>query len=226
MNPHRREVAEIRGKPEAERLVISGTGRAGTTFLVRVLTYLGFDTGYQDAEDGYDPNVRAGMETHPRPGMTPEQIGSLPYVVKDPQLCLFLPAVLDTTAFRVRRLIIPVRDLGEASASRVQRGRFGAPRSLLWLSERGRPEVFLPQGVPRAGEALLALQRSKLAEFLGEIVATAVTRGIRYVLIPSDVIFNQPSRLFILLEEDLPGTSMAEFLVAHARISEMQREGR
>ena len=46
------------------KLVITGTGRAGTTFLVQLLTELGLDTGYAPgggSEDYYE-HCSAGME--------------------------------------------------------------------------------------------------------------------------------------------------------------------
>jgi hypothetical protein len=217
---------DVRGDPEAGRLVISGTGRAGTTFLVRLLTHVGFDTGFADASDGYDPAIRAGMEIHPRPGDPPERIALLPYVVKDPQLCLYLAGVLDTTPLRIRRLIVPVRPLDEAAASRVHRGRLGHPRDLLWLAESTRPDVLRPPGALPRGDALVALQRAKLAEYLGELVALAVTRRIPHLLLDSKILFENPTRLYIMLEEDIPGVAIGEFLVAHRDVTAMYTEGR
>jgi hypothetical protein len=43
-------------------VIISGTGRAGTTFLVQLLTELGLDTGFPDAHSQIFPNCNAGME--------------------------------------------------------------------------------------------------------------------------------------------------------------------
>ena len=56
----------IAKKPDRRgRILISGTGRAGTTFLVQLLTELGLDTGYSDPERvamTYSEQARAGLE--------------------------------------------------------------------------------------------------------------------------------------------------------------------
>lgn len=46
----------------SNQVIISGTGRAGTTFLIQLLTCLGFDTGFANVEAAIDPNCNAGME--------------------------------------------------------------------------------------------------------------------------------------------------------------------
>ena len=71
------------------KLIITGTGRAGTTFLVRLLGELGLDTGYHppDWQKNFYAHSQAGLErdlTDPRG----------PYVVKNPALCTELPALI------------------------------------------------------------------------------------------------------------------------------------
>ena len=45
------------------KIVITGTGRAGTTLLVRILDALGLDTGIESGKlSPYMPGVRAGLE--------------------------------------------------------------------------------------------------------------------------------------------------------------------
>ena len=72
-------------------LIISGTGRAGTTFLVQLLTELGLDTGFKDAFSEFHANCNAGMEWNLRRE-------DAPYVVKSPELCEYLDEVLKTSA--------------------------------------------------------------------------------------------------------------------------------
>lgn len=95
-------------------LVISGTGRAGTTFLVEWLRECGLDVGDFRPED-YHPEARAGYERRlVGPG--------LPYVVKDPWLWTYLDDV-DLEVTPIQRLVLPVRDLTQAAVSRVRRER-------------------------------------------------------------------------------------------------------
>lgn len=104
--------AEPRGK-----LIITGTGRAGTTLLVRILTRLDLDTGFNvrdlhavEAEIG-----RAGLERT----INAETAGALPEIVKSPYLTELLERVISNGWFAVDHAIVPFRDLYEAAGSRA-----------------------------------------------------------------------------------------------------------
>ena len=165
------------------RILIAGPGRAGTTFLVQVLTELGADTGYRSADDpAFRRDVLAGMERHPRPGDDPTQWNSLPLVVKDPRLSLCLGELVDA-GFAVRAVVAPVRDLRGAALSRRQCG-------LEWYFDRENFEELVDRlatirivtNAEIRGNsvevAATTIQREKLAEALGELVAAAIVRGI------------------------------------------------
>ena len=92
-------------------VVISGTGRAGTTFLVQLLTNLGLDTGYRADEIALSPLARAGLELDIR-GAT------APYIVKNPHICDLAEEVL-ASSVRIEHAIIPVRQFAAAAASRA-----------------------------------------------------------------------------------------------------------
>ncbi len=112
--------AEERGPGDHTRgkIVIAGTGRAGTTLLVQVLTDLGLDTGF-DRSAPIDQKVHAGLERSP--------IGpSAPWIVKSPQLSRTLGQLLDDGVVRVDHVIIPIRDLDVAAASRVRNTNYGS----------------------------------------------------------------------------------------------------
>lgn len=99
-------------------VIITGTGRAGTTFLVELLTELGLDTGFHkdDLQGEIDPIARAGLEYDVRdPGA--------PYIVKKPSFCMHAGDVLKDDGIVIDRVILPVRNLQDAAESRrrVQR---------------------------------------------------------------------------------------------------------
>src|SRR2546423_547805 len=107
----RRTVYGEIGDMMKRHLIISGTGRAGTTFLVQLLTKLGLDTGFPDAQSEIYPNCHAGMEwdlAHP----------DAPYVVKNPTLCEHLEQVLQSRKVVIDHAILPVRDLYSVAESR------------------------------------------------------------------------------------------------------------
>lgn len=111
------------------KLIISGTGRAGTTFLVRLLTELGFDTGFsaQTWHNSYDEHCHAGLEHS-----LDDPKG--PYIIKNPALSAELPTLLQRNRqLAIDHAIIPIRDLDSASRSRVRNGR-DVPGGL-WLTD-------------------------------------------------------------------------------------------
>jgi hypothetical protein len=92
-------------------IFISGTGRAGTTYLIQLFSELGFDTGkWSDAD--YFPLARAGLE---------RQIfdTNIPKVAKTPYLCDHVDEAL-AAGIKIGHVIIPIRKISDAAASRIQ----------------------------------------------------------------------------------------------------------
>jgi len=113
-----REVRAVSGTRDRRgnddgHILITGTGRAGTTLLVQYFTALSFDTGFDldEARTKVDPISKAGLE---------HQLSRvrLPYVSKSPQYANRLGEVLDNGELAVRACVIPVRQLEDAAASR------------------------------------------------------------------------------------------------------------
>lgn len=92
-------------------VVISGTGRARTTYLVELLTELGLDTAADRLR--YSRGARAGLEYDVR---RPDA----PYIVKAPMFCQIVDEVLADPDICIERVIVPVRDLKAASDSRIR----------------------------------------------------------------------------------------------------------
>ncbi len=135
------------------KILITGTGRAGTTLLVRVLTDLGLDTGF-DAESRINEAARAGLE---------KQLDApdAPRIVKSPNVIRRLPAILAAGTVELEHVIIPIRDLDVAAASRVRMTKYGSN-----LHTRGG--LLGTRFANRQSEALAVLQYQlmlTLAEF-------------------------------------------------------------
>ena len=96
---------------DRSHVIISGTGRAGTTFLVQLLTRLGLDTGYQADTIEVSLLARAGLEMDI---LAP----TAPYIVKSPNLCDLVEEVL-ASSVRIEHAIIPIRQFDAAAASRA-----------------------------------------------------------------------------------------------------------
>lgn len=92
-------------------VVITGTGRAGTTFLVQLLTKLGLDTGFTLASMHTNAVARAGLEYDLRHD-------NAPFVVKSPWFCDYAEEVLRRKDIVIEHVFIPMRDLRGAAESR------------------------------------------------------------------------------------------------------------
>jgi hypothetical protein len=100
-------------RPKRHHAVIAGTGRAGTSFLVRFLEHCGLDTASQDVP--INARARAGLEH----SLFDDDA---PYVVKDPWLFAYCDQV-DRRAIDIDVLLVPIRELMAASTSRVLQER-------------------------------------------------------------------------------------------------------
>jgi hypothetical protein len=128
------------GSPVIQRpthhLLIAGTGRAGTSFLVRYLTELGLDTTLSRAGEAgvfWDSSANADLE---------EQItGSgehLPYVVKSPWIGEQIEQILSDPRLSVDAILIPVRNLVEAATSRSILEMRGIHERAPWMADLDR----------------------------------------------------------------------------------------
>ncbi|MBT2336881.1 hypothetical protein J7E49_23620 [Variovorax paradoxus] len=96
-------------------LMIAGTGRAGTTFLVQYLAACGLDThlARHPAANTYNEDANAGLED------LPFDNPDLPYVVKSPWLYAYATRLLADPSIVLDAVIFPMRSIVEASTSRV-----------------------------------------------------------------------------------------------------------
>lgn len=98
-------------------LLIAGTGRAGTSALVKYFTALGLETHvskHKSTAAWYEP-AQAGLEDLPVSTITRD----LPYVVKSPWSYQLIDEILADPQIELDAIVIPVRDLVEAAASRT-----------------------------------------------------------------------------------------------------------
>jgi len=103
-------------------LLIGGTGRAGTTFLVEYLAACGLETHLaKNPNPFYDEDANAGLED--------SSFGDAnqPYVLKSPWMYQYVKRLLNDSDIAVDGVIIPMRGIVEAATSRVVnelRGRY------------------------------------------------------------------------------------------------------
>lgn len=133
-------------QPKRRHLLIAGTGRAGTSFLVRFLTELGLETHISRfGENPWDQTAQAGLEDLP----VAAGLENLPHVFKTPWAYQFIEQMLADPAVELEAVIIPMRDLVEAAASRsiveLQAIHGQAP----WMARFGR--TWEDWGVTKGG---------------------------------------------------------------------------
>lgn len=185
-----------------KHILITGTGRAGTTLLVQILTRLGFDTGLSstEAEARIDPIARAGLEQDLR------RPDTLPHVVKVPGRADELKALLGEGRLDIEAGIIPMRDLFSAAESR---------RNVYALaSKAGKNPLKHPGSLWKTREP--AEQESQLAlQFYGCVEAIVATgRPLYFLQFPRFA--NDPAYLWTALQPLFQAHGYDERQVAEA----------
>ena len=96
-----------------EKILITGTGRCGTTFLIKLFSFLDFNTGY--TRDNYktfiSSNCNSGME---------RSYNENYYILKNPNIMRNIHEILKDKSVIIKTIIIPIRDLKMSAISRVK----------------------------------------------------------------------------------------------------------
>lgn len=124
-------------------VLITGVGRAGTTFLIELLTHLGLDTGFTEEtlKKKKEPRGRAGLETqHIR--------FDSPYIIKSPWFIDVMDTLLESDLYHIDHVFIPVRDLYSAAESRRAVSAGGGGGGAIWYTnsmKKGDQEKVLAE---------------------------------------------------------------------------------
>ena len=104
------------------KIVITGPGRSGTTLLMQMLSYLGFDTGFGVGE-GISEETRGGNEIYTSSTIEDHEfkrtLREAHNVVKSPALSLLLKEILRKKLIPVKLVIMPLRDMDACTSSRM-----------------------------------------------------------------------------------------------------------
>ncbi len=185
---------------EKHHLLISGTGRAGTTFLMQLLTKLGLDTGFSSTTEDVHSSCNAGMEWN----IDDIFRGRAPYVVKNPALCEHIDEILETPGIAVDCMLIPIRNLYESAESRRKNFRESGNRKALgalWLTKNPKK------------------QEQALAVYFHHLVYSLTKHDIPMVLLQFPRIVKDPEYLYGKLSHCLSGRTYEEFLRAFKDVS-------
>lgn len=210
----------LRADAEGRRhLIIAGSGRAGTTFLVQVLTACGLETELsRNPRTGYDPEAQAGLESDPL------SVPDCPYVIKSPWAYQFVDQFLADPGVRLDGAILPVRDLREAVTSRIalELGSLYARPGTASLEAPWREFGTVPGGVTYSLEPL------DQARILGHAFHTLVERlldhDVPLCLIKFPRFAQDPDYLYDKLRPFLPeGLDRAGFGRALAGVADAEK---
>jgi len=183
----------------SHHIIITGTGRAGTTFLVQLLTSLGLDTGFSGSPQAIDPNCNAGLEWDLREP-------NAPYIVKSPWLCDYLDELLEQSEIVIDHAILPVRDLFAAAESR---------RSVANRTESNIARTDIPGGLWHTTNP--AEQEAVLTHQLYKIIHTLVKRDIPLTFLYFPRLIHDPRYVHQKLEFLFSDLSYGRFLESFQR---------
>jgi len=96
-----------------EKILITGTGRCGTTFLIKLFSFLDFNTGY--TKENYKlsiySNCNSGME---------RKYNDNYYILKNPSFMSDIEQILKDTSVIIKSVVIPIRNLKDSAKSRIK----------------------------------------------------------------------------------------------------------
>jgi len=198
-------------------IYIAGTGRAGTSFLVRFLTEAGLETTLSRRKDMafWDERAQAGLEE------SPGAISSndLPYIVKSPALHL-VAGQLAAAPESVRAVIIPVRELGTSAASRTIVQHQAAQSAHPWLATLDGP---WEENFGAAGGAIFSAHPLDQARILAvgfhRLVETLVRHDIPMIFLNFPRLATDPDYLFDKLGPVFPAMTRESTHAALARLA-------
>ncbi len=190
--------------PWTDKLVVTGTGRCGTTLIMRLLTAMKEDTGYTSHRHSLHDESHAGMERVGTRDMSPEKIARLPKIIKDPRLSIHLSemAARGDAPGHVFWCFRPLDQVAES--------RFASNRP--WFPDDRLADL---SKVPRRAWpkwATLHNQHKIMAEVAGHLVGALLEHKIQHTvaIFPEDML--DPTRLWRVLCGSQRRGSIAEFL--------------
>jgi hypothetical protein len=188
------------------KVLITGTGRCGTTFLIKLFTFLGYDTGYtvENYKDSIFTNCNSGME---------RAYNEKPYILKNPNFMENIEKIVNDKSINIRYVIMPIRDLEESAKSREEISK--------------KPGILINNTKP--GGLWNANNKEEQIEYYKKIINNymAVTKkyNIKTIFIKFKEMINNPNYLYkklfpILLEKAI---NINTFTIVYKKTSETSK---
>jgi len=96
-----------------EKIYITGTGRCGTTFLIKLFSFLKFDTGFtkENYMNSINKICNSGME---------KKYNDKFRIIKNPRIIHDISYILRDSNIKISTIIIPIRNYKMSAISRVK----------------------------------------------------------------------------------------------------------
>ena len=192
-------------------VVITGTGRCGTSFLVELLSNLGLDTGFapENIEKFKSKLARAGLEHDIR---NP----NAPYIVKTPWFCDYADEVVARDDIQIDHVFIPMRDLKAAAESR----RFVTASAVrkMPLLKRIRFNLF-PKHIDGGVTVSAGQQETELLRQVYDLTLALSKTMIPVTLMRFPQIVEDASYLFQKLQPILDDITFPEFETTFTKVA-------
>lgn len=204
-------------------LLIAGTGRSGTSFLVKYFTGLGLDThlSRNPSNTSWNEEANAGLEDIPLTAIHQ----NLPYVIKTPWLYQFVDQVLSEKNIKLDAVIIPVRDLTEAAASRTILEMKSIFKNIPWMQEMDdtwESFAYTPGGVIFSLDPLD--QARLLATDFHHLIHKLVKADIPIVFLEFPKFIDDGNYLFHKIKHLLPAHAQTiDFKKIHNELSDLSK---
>jgi len=198
-----------------KQIVITGTGRAGTTFLVELLTGLGLDTGFKIEQISGLKNeiAQAGLE---------HQVGleSSPYIVKDPSFSEYAHTVFANANVDIEHIFIPIRDVELVASSRRKNDK-DQWKSLSLNNKINffRKPWLLQGGLIGTRSRKKGVQESVLMQRLYNLLLESAQYHVPVTFIAFPDLVHRPDFLYSKLAPILQSVSYSDFLSVFEKVA-------
>jgi hypothetical protein len=195
-------------------IIIAGTGRSGTTFLVQLFTELGLDTGFskEDYPTKIDQISHGGLEH----SLDDADFEKLPRVIKSPYFYRFADKVLNDPTILIEHVFIPVRKLEDAALSRVRVQKIGEEKVGSTLSGD-----TVAGGL--TGTSTSSNQEIVLGRQLTSLIKSVAKSGKPHTFLPFPTMVHNPDYLYAAVKFLIPNTSLEVFLEIFQRIVDLSK---
>ncbi len=202
----------MKQKPLRDRVLISGTGRCGTSYLTQLLTAVGESTGFDGPFDRYYSQNMAGQELIIPTDTDDEYLERYEKfnIIKDPRLCFTLNTLLSADKISVNHIYVMIRDIHSASLSRVK-------SDLLWGAD----------GFGDNDDSKIIRQTAFMYEAFGSLMETIVMNDLPHTFIKFPLCTEDSRYLYDCLVEGplLSNVSYEAFDHVHTLLTNERKPG-